>query len=38
MKWIKIAGLALLTYLLVNQLGLPFGLLWACAVAMVVLG
>ena len=34
---IKIAGVALATFLLVRALGMPWGLLWGAALAMIVL-
>lgn len=37
MNWIKIAGVVLLAYLLIHAIGLPWGLLWGCAAAMIVL-
>ena len=34
---IKVAGVALVTFLLVHSLGMPYGLLWGAGVAMIVL-
>jgi hypothetical protein len=34
---IRIAGVALMTFLFVRMFGLPWGLLWGCSVAMIFL-
>lgn len=34
---IRIAGVMLATFLLVKEFGMPYGLLWGCAVAMLFL-
>jgi len=34
---IRIAGVVLATFLLVKAMGIPWGLLWGCAVAMLFL-
>lgn len=34
---IKLAGVGLATFLLVRAFGMPWGLLWACSLAMIVL-